>query len=142
MKPRCLSSFWKHFQNFSSVQFFFYRVRDFYLYSNICILFQVERRGKRWSSGHPGACKARPPRCRVRWECDSPRSFFTSRRSAGRGLGRNSAVSRAVPEPFLSRFSIQMDEFVWGFQAQKRLKDHHQRRNRWPKHHPRLQMAP
>ena len=63
-------------------------------------------------SGHPGTGKARPPRCRVRWECDSPRSFISSRRSAGRGLGRKSAVSRAVPEPFLSRFSIQMDEFL------------------------------
>ena len=64
------------------------------------------------ASGHPGRGKARPPRCRVRWECDSPRSFITSRRSVSRGLGRNSAVSRAVPEPFLSR-SLAVPRSNW-----------------------------
>ena len=91
--------------------------------------FKVERRGKRpW--GHPGTGRARPPRCLVRWQCNSPRSLITSRRSAGRDLGRNSAVSLAVSEPFLSRFSTQMDKKL-GFEGQKRLKDHRQRHNRW-----------
>ena len=47
-------------------------------------------------SGHPSTSRARPPRCLVRWQYDSPRSLITSRRSAGRDLGRNSAVSPAV----------------------------------------------
>ena len=85
------------------------------------------------ASGLPGTGRARPPRCLVRWKCDSPRSFITSRRSSCRGLGRDLAVSLAVPEPFLSRFSIRMDKKS-GFEAQKRLKDHHQRRTRWPQH--------
>ena len=76
------------------------------------LYLKIECRGKRRPSGHPGTGRACPPRCLVRWKCDSPRSFTTSRRSAGHRLGRNSAVSRAVPEPFLSRFSIQMDEFL------------------------------
>ena len=72
---------------------------------------KVERRGKRpW--GHPGTGRARPPRCLVRWQCDSPRSLITSRRSAGRDLGRNSAVSPAVSQPFLRPrpFPTQMNE--------------------------------
>jgi hypothetical protein len=40
----------------------------------------------------------------------TPYYRFTSRRSTGRDLGRNSAVPLAVSEPFLSRFSTQMDE--------------------------------
>jgi hypothetical protein len=39
--------------------------------------------------------------------------------------------------PFLSRFSTQMDKKL-GFEGQKRLKDHHQRRTRWLQHHPHL----
>ena len=75
---------------------------------------QAKRRpsGYRGNGGPRDTGKAGPPRCLVRWKCDSPRSLVTSRRSAGRGCGRNSAVSRAVPEPFLSRFSIQLDEFL------------------------------
>ena len=86
--------------------------------------------------GHLGTGRARPPRCLVRWKCDSPRLFITSGKSNCRELGRDLAVSRAVPEPFLSRFSIQTDEFL-GFGAQKRLKDHRQRRTCWPQHHSR-----
>ena len=112
---------------------FFNRVRDFY---SICILLNVERRGKRRPSEHPCTGRARPPRCLVRWQCDSPRSLITSRRSAGRDLGRNSAVSLAVSQPFLSRFSTQMDKKL-GFEGQKRLNDHRQRRTRRPQHHPR-----
>ena len=96
---------------------------------------KIECRWKRRPLGYPGTGRARPSRCLVRWECDSPRSFTTSRKSAGRGLRRNSAVSLAVPEPFLSRFSTQMDEFSRGFEAQKRLKNHRQRRTCWPQHH-------
>jgi hypothetical protein len=71
--------------------------------------FKVERREKRpW--GHPRTGRARPPRCLVRWRCGCPRSLITSRRSAGRDLGRNSAVPPAVSQPFLRRFSTQMDE--------------------------------
>jgi hypothetical protein len=71
--------------------------------------YKVERRGKRpW--GHPSTGRARPPRCLIRWQCDSPRLFITSRRSAGRDLGRYSAVPLAVSEPFLSRSWTQMDE--------------------------------
>jgi hypothetical protein len=75
-------------------------------------------------SGHPGMGRARPPRCLVRWQCDSPRSLITSRRSAGRDLGRNSAVSPALSEPFLSRFSTQMDKIL-GFEGhiKKKLND-------------------
>jgi hypothetical protein len=74
-----------------------------------CFPIKVERRGKRpW--GHPGTGRARPHRCLVRWQCNSPQSLITSRRSAGLDLGRNSAVSLAVSEPFLSRFSTQTDE--------------------------------
>ena len=57
--------------------------------------------------------QARPPRCLVGWKRNSPRSFFISSRSACRdGLGRNSAVSRAVSESFLSRSSTQMNKTV------------------------------
>jgi hypothetical protein len=62
--------------------------------------------------------------------------LITFRRSAGRDLGRNSAVSPAVPQPFLSRFSTQMDKKL-GLEGQKRLKDHRHRRTRRPQHHPR-----
>ena len=98
------------------------------------------RRGKRRPSENLDTGKAGPPRCLVRWQCDSPRSLITSRRSAGRDLGRNSAVSPAVSEPFLSRFSTQMDKKL-GFEGQKRLKDHSQRHNRRLQHHPRMDMA-
>ena len=50
--------------------------------------------------------RARPPRCLVRWKCESPRSCNTSRRRRFHGLGR----PLAVPEPFLSRFSTQMNK--------------------------------
>ena len=98
--------FWRYQNiNFFIVEFFFYRVRDFYLYTAVLvyILFRMECRGKRRPSGHPGTGRARPPRCLVQWKCDSPRSFTTSKRSTGRGLGRNSAVARTVPEPFLRK---------------------------------------
>ena len=94
------------------------------------LYLKIECRGKRRPSGHPGTGRACPPRCLVRWKCDSPRSFTTSRRSAGHRLGRNSAVSRAVPEPFLD----PNGRVFWGFEAQKRLKDHRQRRTCWPQH--------
>ena len=89
--------------------------------------------GRPW--GHPGTGRARPPRCLVRWQCDSPRSLLTSRRGIGRDLGRNSAVYPAVSEPFLSRFSTQMDENSV-FEGQKHLLPHLQRRTRWSLHHP------
>jgi hypothetical protein len=91
-------------------------------------------------SGHPGTSRAGPPRCLVRWQCDSPRSLITFRRSADRDLGRNSAVYPAVSQPFLRRFSTEMGKKL-GFEGQKRLKDHRQRHNRWLQHHPRLDMA-
>jgi hypothetical protein len=94
------------------------------------------RRGKRRPSENLDTGKAGPPRCLVRWQCDSPRSLVTSGRSAGRDHGRNSAVSPAVPQPFLNRFSTQMDKKL-GFEGQKRLKDHRQRHNRWLEHQPR-----
>ena len=110
------------------------------IYVYFFFFLKIECRGKRRPSGHPSTGRARPPRCIVRWKCGSPRSFTTSRRSSCRGLGRDLAVSRAVREPFLSRFSTQMDKKT-GFEAQKRLKDHRQRRTRWPQHHLRLSIA-
>jgi hypothetical protein len=104
-------------------------VRTCTLIFNFNFFFKVERRGKRpW--GHPRTGRVRPPRCLVRWRCDSIRSLITSRRSAGRDLGRNSAVSPAVPQPFLRRFSTQMGEKS-GFEGQNL-----QRRTRGPLHHP------
>ena len=69
---------------------------------------KVERRGKR-PSEHPRTGRAQPPRCLVRWQCDSPRLLITSRRSVCRDLGQKSAVSPAVSQPFLRRFSTQID---------------------------------
>ena len=46
------------------------------------------------------------------------------------------AGTRPFLQPFLSRFSTQMDKKL-GFEGQKRLNDHRQRRTRRPQHHPR-----
>ena len=55
-------------------------------------------------TGHHATGTARPPRRLVQYGCNSPRSLATSRRSASRGRDRYSAVTLAVPQPFLSRF--------------------------------------
>ena len=89
------------------VEFFFIWSEIFNL---ICILFKVQRWGKRWPSGHPSTGKAGSTRCLVRWKSASARSFITFRRSVDRGLGRNSAVAVAVFEPFLSHSSTQMNK--------------------------------
>jgi hypothetical protein len=70
--------------------------------------------------------------------------FITSRRSAGRGLGRKSAVYPAFIWPFLSHFwAVSRPKWPknWVFEVQKRLKHHRQRRTRWPQHHTRVEMA-
>jgi hypothetical protein len=71
---------------------------------------KVERRGKR-PCGRPGTGRARPPRCLVRWQCDSPRSCIISRRSAGRDLGQNSAV------PLSHTQSCMIGHPTWGYSA-------------------------
>ena len=64
-------------------------------------ILEFHLRSRPW--GHHHTSSAHPPRCLVRCEWNSPRSFITSTRSASRALKRFSAVPLAVSQPFLSR---------------------------------------